>query len=47
MISRDFGRSFSLYPNLTTAVSELLELADGTVIALGEAGVTLLSVTPR
>ena len=47
MISRDFGRSFSLYPNLTTAVSELLELADGTVIALGEAGVTLLSVTSR
>lgn len=47
MVSRDFGRSVSAFPELTTAVSELLELSDGNVLALGEHGVAILSVAPR
>lgn len=38
-ISRDYGRTFSLLPEApTTAVAELLELPDGSILALGEAG---------
>ena len=47
MVSRDFGRSVDAFPELTTAVSELLELANGTVLALGEGGAALLTVTPK
>ncbi len=47
MVSRDFGRSFALFPELTTAVAELLELSNGMVLALGEGGATILTVTPR
>lgn len=47
MISRDFGRTFQSFPELTTAVAELLELSDGTVLALGEDGAVTMSVTPR
>lgn len=47
LISRDFGHTFTSHPGLTTAVSRLLELADGTLIALGEAGVSRLAGTPR
>lgn len=40
-VSRDYGLTFSLLPGApTTAVSELLELPDGSVLALGEAGAT-------
>jgi len=40
-LSRDYGRTFSLVPGApSTAVAELLELPDGSVLALGEAGAT-------
>ena len=40
-VSRDYGRSFSLLPGApATAVAELIELPDGGVLALGEAGAT-------
>ena len=42
-VSRDDGRSFAPWsPGLTTAVAELLEAADGTLLAFGEQGVTRL-----
>jgi photosystem II stability/assembly factor-like uncharacterized protein len=42
-VSKDDGRSFHAWnPGLTTAVAELLEAPDGTLLALGEAGVTRL-----
>ncbi|MDO8544141.1 MAG: YCF48-related protein [Opitutaceae bacterium] len=47
LVSRDFGRSFAACTELTTAVAELLELPDGTVLALGESGAAILSLTPR
>ena len=41
--SRDYGLTFSLVPGApATAVAELLELPDGQVLALGEAGATVL-----
>ncbi len=40
-LSRDYGRTFSLIPGApATAVAELLELPDGGILALGEAGAT-------
>jgi photosystem II stability/assembly factor-like uncharacterized protein len=43
LVSRDSGQTFSsLDIPLTTAVAELLELPDGRLLALGEAGATLL-----
>ncbi len=47
LISRDAGRSFHPLPGLATAVAELLALPDGNVLALGEAGAAILSVSPR
>lgn len=47
MISRDDGRTFSAFPRLVSAISELLELGDGAVLALGEDGAVTLSVTPK
>lgn len=43
-ISKDNGRTFSAWTasGLTTAVSTLIELPDGTVLALGESGATRL-----
>ena len=42
-ISRDGGRTFARLPlPLTTAVAEVLPLTDGRVLALGEAGTSLL-----
>jgi len=42
-VSRDDGRSVSPWsPGLTTGVAELVEAPDGTVLALGEAGLTPL-----
>lgn len=42
-VSRDDGRSFAPWsPGLTTAVAELLEAEDGTLLAFGEQGVTRL-----
>jgi photosystem II stability/assembly factor-like uncharacterized protein len=42
-ISKDDGRTFHLWqPGLTTAVAELLEAPDGTLLAFGEAGATRL-----
>jgi hypothetical protein len=39
--SRDYGLTFSLVPGApASAVAELLELPDGSVLALGEAGAT-------
>ena len=43
LVSRDYGRTVVTWPvPLTTAVAELLETPDGAVVALGEAGATLL-----
>ncbi len=42
-VSRDGGRTVSAWtPGFTTAVAELLPLPDGRVLALGEAGATIL-----
>jgi hypothetical protein len=42
-VSRDGGRSFSVWdPGLSTAVARLLQAPDGTLLAFGEAGVSLL-----
>jgi len=42
-VSKDNGRTFHLWqPGLTTAVAELLEAPDGTLLAFGEAGATRL-----
>ncbi len=44
LVSRDYGRTLQAWPaSLGTAVAELLELPDGSVLALGEAGATVLS----
>jgi hypothetical protein len=43
LVSRDYGKTFALYDApLPTAVAELLETPDGQILALGEAGLTLL-----
>jgi photosystem II stability/assembly factor-like uncharacterized protein len=43
--SRDYGLTFSLVPGApASAVAELLELPDGSVLALGEAGATPLTL---
>ena len=43
LLSRDYGRTFSPWDApLTTAVAKLIELPDGDVLALGEAGATVL-----
>jgi photosystem II stability/assembly factor-like uncharacterized protein len=43
LVSRDLGRTFVLAPdNPGTGIAELLELPDGSVLALGEAGATRL-----
>ena len=45
LLSRDDGRSVTPWsPGLTTGVAELLEAPDGTLLALGEAGVSPLPV---
>jgi photosystem II stability/assembly factor-like uncharacterized protein len=42
-VSRDDGRSFASWsPGLTTGVAELIEAADGTLLAFGEQGITRL-----
>jgi photosystem II stability/assembly factor-like uncharacterized protein len=42
-VSKDDGRTFHAWqPGLTTAVAELLEAPDGTLLAFGEAGITRL-----
>ena len=47
LISRDYGKSLTKWENpLTTAVAELVEAPDGSIVALGEAGATLLAA-PR
>jgi photosystem II stability/assembly factor-like uncharacterized protein len=46
-ISHDDGRSFAAWAApLTTGVSELVETADGTLLAFGETGVTRLPAPP-
>ena len=43
LVSRDYGKSVKLWTvPLSTAIAELLETPDGRVLALGEAGATLL-----
>ena len=43
LVSRDGGRSFAPWePGLTTGVAQLLEAPDGTLLAFGEAGVSIL-----
>jgi photosystem II stability/assembly factor-like uncharacterized protein len=43
LISRDLGRTLTLFPDGPgTGIAELLELPDGSVLALGEAGATRL-----
>jgi photosystem II stability/assembly factor-like uncharacterized protein len=47
-ISEDDGRTFNrIALPLTTAVAELLPLPDGRVLALGEAGISVLRMPPR
>jgi hypothetical protein len=47
-ISEDDGRTFNrIVLPLTTAVAELLPLPDGRVLALGEAGISVLRMPPR
>ncbi len=42
LVSRDYGKTTTeLTPGLATAVAELVELADGNVLALGDAGATV------
>ena len=42
-LSRDYGKTLVPYPEaFASAVAELLELSDGSVLALGEAGATVL-----
>jgi photosystem II stability/assembly factor-like uncharacterized protein len=46
-VSHDDGHTFSPWAaSLTTGVAELIEADDGTLLALGEAGVTRLSAPP-
>ena len=48
LISRDLGRTLTLVPDsLATGIAELLELPDGGVLAVGEAGPTRLDVAAR
>lgn len=47
LVSRDYGRSVAPFPTFETGVAELLELPDGTVLVLGEAGAAIISVAPR
>jgi hypothetical protein len=43
LVSRDLGRSLvTPATTLATAVAEIIELPDGRLLALGEAGVTIL-----
>ena len=43
LVSRDGGKSFAPWaPGLTTPVAQLLEAPDGTLLAFGEAGVSIL-----
>jgi photosystem II stability/assembly factor-like uncharacterized protein len=43
LVSRDYGKTFATFEHgLTTGVAELLELANGRFLALGEAGVSVL-----
>jgi photosystem II stability/assembly factor-like uncharacterized protein len=43
VVSRDGGRSFAPWaPGLTTSIAQLLEAPDGTLLAFGEAGVSIL-----
>jgi photosystem II stability/assembly factor-like uncharacterized protein len=45
LISRDLGRTLTLFPDGPgTGIAELLELPDGSVLALGEAGATRLEI---
>lgn len=46
LVSRDSGATFSASPvALPGSIAELLELPDGSILALGEAGATVLEVT--
>jgi photosystem II stability/assembly factor-like uncharacterized protein len=43
-VSRDNGNTWTeLAAGLTTAIAELVELPDGRILALGEAGVSVLA----
>jgi hypothetical protein len=43
LVSRDGGKSFAPWaPGLTTGIAQLLEAPDGTLLAFGEAGVSIL-----
>jgi photosystem II stability/assembly factor-like uncharacterized protein len=43
VVSRDYGKTVTAWPApLTTGVAELIELPNGSVLALGEAGATVL-----
>ncbi len=43
LVSRDYGKSAKQWDaTMTTAIAELLETPDGRILALGEAGVTML-----
>ena len=45
LLSRDYGKTFAASDRaLTTGIAELLELEDGRILALGEAGVSLLTL---
>ena len=45
-MSRDHGVTFTVVPEiLPGGIAELLELPDGNLLALGEAGATVLEVT--
>ena len=43
LISRDDGKSFSALDSPTKAIAELIELPDGNVLALGEAGAAVIA----
>ncbi len=44
LVSRDYGKSAQQWDStMTTAIAELLETPDGRILALGEAGATLLA----
>jgi hypothetical protein len=42
LMSRDSGESFVALESPTKAIAELIELPDGNVLALGEAGTTVI-----
>jgi hypothetical protein len=46
-ISRDYAHTVTAFPvPVTTAISALMELPDGRILALGEAGATTFDASP-